>query len=224
MNTPPPNLFKFCPPRSSVAEFVASRKAANVFGCSSNLTCTTTTISSTKLSSNLNAVSKNLENARKITHIISLLRDTHLNFNKIQNLQKNRLRYLQNLIRKKNKIISQLSNQLELSNKTKTLNKFSNNKNKYLGVIRCNHVIRTILGSEKFVRRRLAELCALHKTEYIYCATCTGEEREDISQMLLKMFLTRVIIYKKNKRFEFLTEEEAQQAQTLIYNYLKNEY
>jgi hypothetical protein len=222
MNSPP-KLFEFCKPRLSASEFSAmSRKPCNepTFGRVSNLTCTTTTVTSTRIT----AVSKNLDTVRKISNVISSLRDTHLNFNKIQNLQKKRLKHLQNLVKRKNEIISQLATQLELFSNAKSLN--SNLKicqNKYLGVVRCNNVIRTVFGSEKFVRRRLAELCTLHKAEYIYCAICTGEERQQISQLLSSTFLTRVIVYEKNRRFEFLQEDEAHKAQTLIIDYFNNE-
>ncbi|UZE89802.1 BV/ODV-E26 [Parapoynx stagnalis nucleopolyhedrovirus] len=231
MNAPPPKLFDFCPPQLSVTEFAASRKPPNAvsFGCVSSLTCTTTTITSTKLQA-ASPVTKNLENVRKISCIISSLRNTHLNFNKIQNLQKKRLKHLRNLIRKKNRIISQLVDELELVNKLKNTNLTRSNNNisdgksnKYLGIVRCSNIIRTVYGREKFVRRRLAELCTLHKAEYIYCAICTGHERQHIAQLLLDTYLTRVIVFEKNRRFEFLKDDEALEAKRLILDFFNNE-
>jgi Virus envelope protein E26 len=227
MNAPPPKLFDFCPPQLSVMDFAASRKPPNAvsFGCVSSLTCTTTTITSTRLqaATATNPDATKLENVRKISGIISCLRNTHLNFNKIQSLQKKRLRHLQNVIRKKNKIISQLADELELVNKFKNTNISNGKNNKYLGIVRCSNTIRTVYGREKFVRRRLAELCTLHKAEYIYCATCTGQERQHIAQLLLDTYSTRVIVYEKNRRFEFLKNDEAVEAKKLILDYLNNE-
>ncbi|ANF29770.1 bv/odv-e26 [Catopsilia pomona nucleopolyhedrovirus] len=192
-----------------------------------------------------NDFNNDVENARKIECVILSLRNTHLNFNKIQKLQKKRLRHLQNLIKNKNETISQLIAQLELfkplllsssksknnSNSTKNGNNINNNGSngngagKYLGVVKCANIIRTVTGGEKFVRRRLAELCTLHNGEHIYCQkrADTENDRLNIGKLLETEYGASVILYEKSKRFEFIKQTDVDVAKCLILNYLHHE-
>lgn len=127
--------------------------------------------------------------------------------------------YLQKLIEQKNQIITNLIKKVKKSKQ--------NVKSKYLGVVRCENVIRTITGSEKFVRRRLAELCTLHKAELIFCCSRLDceKDRSRLADVLRKIYGKSVIIYEGNRRFEFLKLTDALTIQCSISNILqRHEY
>ncbi|AGA16171.1 bv/odv-e26 protein [Thysanoplusia orichalcea nucleopolyhedrovirus] len=188
---------------------------------------TRTVTSSTTVTSVVPVKINHQEERQKICHIISTLRNKHLNFNKIQSVHKRKLRYLQNLLRKKNGIIAELVRKLEsLEKKTathKNINKAAHWK--YFGVVRCENTIRTIIGNEKFVRRRLAELCTLYNAENLFCQTrANGEkDRQALASLLTAEFGSRVIVYENSRRFEFLNPNEIVNGIHLIIKHLQNE-
>nr|AFS52011.1 DekiORF134 [Dendrolimus kikuchii nucleopolyhedrovirus] len=215
-------------PRLSVADFASIRKRPFIAtnGCATRqhttITSTTTTTTTTR----------SKETTQKIAHVILSLRNTHLNFNKIQAIQKKRLRHLQNLIRLKNETISQLVKRLE--NRTQFKSGCAKN-NKYLGVVQCDvvgggggSIIRTVSGGEKFVRRRLAELCAApppHTAQYLFCEPRrnTEEDRRHMASLLTAVYERRVIVYEKNRRFEFLKLDDVESAKRLLLKYLQGD-
>nr|BEV20874.1 budded virus/occlusion-derived virus envelope protein [Bombyx mori nucleopolyhedrovirus] len=187
----------------------------------------THTITSTTVAS---VIPKNYQERRqKICHIISSLRNTHLNFNKIQSVHKKKLRHLQNLLRKKNEIIAELVRKLESAQKkTTTTHRNISSKPahwKYFGVARCDNTIRTIIGNEKFVRRRLAELCTLYNAEYVFCqARADGDkDRQALASLLTAAFGPRVIVYENSRRFEFINPDEIASGKRLIIKHLQDE-
>ncbi|AOT85593.1 bv/odv-e26 [Cyclophragma undans nucleopolyhedrovirus] len=223
-------------PRLSVADFASIRKRpfAVPSGCATRQHHTTTTTITTVSSSSSSSSSTTTSNTTKnIAHVISSLRNTHLNFNKIQAIQKKRLRHLQNLIRLKNETISQLVKRLESRTQFKTGNAKNNN---YLGVVQCDagsssggSIIRTVSGGEKFVRRRLAELCAAtappHNAHYLFCGSRrnTEEDRRHMAKLLTAVYERSVIVYEKNRRFEFLKLDDAESAKRLLLKYLQDD-
>ena len=184
----------------------------------------THTITSTTVTS---VIPKNYQEKRqKICHIISSLRNTHLNFNKIQSVHKKKLRHLQNLLRKKNEIIAELVRKLESAQKKTTHRNISKPAQwKYFGVVRCDNTIRTIIGNEKFVRRRLAELCTLYNAEYVFCqARADGDkDRQALASLLTAAFGSRVIVYENSRRFEFINPDEIASGKRLIIKHLQDE-
>nr|WRK23127.1 odv-e26 [Bombyx mori nucleopolyhedrovirus] len=186
----------------------------------------THTITSTTVAS---VIPKNYQEKRqKICHIISSLRNTHLNFNKIQSVHKKKLRHLQILLRKKNEIIAELVRKLESAQKRTTTHRNISSKPahwKYFGVVRCENTIRTIIGNEKFVRRRLAELCTLYNAEYVFCqARADGDkDRQALASLLTTAFGSRVIVYENNRRFEFINPDEIASGKRLIIKHLQDE-
>lgn len=188
----------------------------------------THTITSTTVAS---VIPKNYQEKRqKICHIISSLRNTHLNFNKIQSVHKKKLLHLQNLLRKKNEIIAELVRKLESAQKkTTTTHRNISSKPaahwKYFGVVRCDNTIRTIIGNEKFVRRRLAELCTLYNAEYVFCqARADGDkDRQALASLLTAAFGPRVIVYENSRRFEFINPDEIASGKRLIIKHLQDE-
>ncbi|AKN81077.1 BV/ODV-E26 [Lonomia obliqua multiple nucleopolyhedrovirus] len=229
------NCSPFRLPCLSVAEFAASKKfAASSFGGGhgggTHQTLTTTTIATTTTTTAAGVENrlKRFENARKISHIISTLRETYVKFQKIQILHRQRVKQLKNLLKSKNEkilqLIRQINKQKPLSaariscKKAKANSKYSR---KYLGIVRCDNVIRTLTGSEHFVRRRIAEVCTLSKGEYVYCELYCGNERELIAKLLNDKFNTRVIVYDKSRKFEFLKKTDAFEAKHLILNHLQ---
>nr|AGX01108.1 BV/ODV-E26 [Bombyx mori nucleopolyhedrovirus]AGX01363.1 BV/ODV-E26 [Bombyx mori nucleopolyhedrovirus] len=188
----------------------------------------THTITSTTVAS---VIPKNYQEKRqKICHIISSLRNTHLNFNKIQSVHKKKLQHLQNLLRKKNEIIAELVRKLESAQKkTTTTHRNISSKPaahwKYFGVVRCDNTIRTIIGNEKFVRRRLAELCTLYNAEYVFCqARADGDkDRQALASLLTAAFGPRVIVYENSRRFEFINPDEIASGKRLIIKHLQDE-
>ncbi|ABL75960.1 Mv-ORF8 peptide [Maruca vitrata nucleopolyhedrovirus] len=178
----------------------------------------THTVTTNTIAANVNRQ----ENRQKICHMISSLHNIHFNFNKIQFVHKKKLRYLQNLLRKKNETIAGLAKKLESAQK-KTTHKPTHWK--YFGVVRCKNTIRTIIGNEKFVRRRLVELCTLFKAEYVFCqARADGDkDRQTLANLMTATFGSRVIVYENNRRFEFNDPEEIASAKRLIIKHLQNE-
>lgn len=97
--------------------------------------------------------------------------------------------------------------------------------NKYFGVAKCDNTIRTIVGNEKFVRRRLAELCTLHHAEQVFCqARADGDkDRQMLANLLTSAFNSKVIVYEKNRKFEFLNLNEIVDGKQIVLEYFKNE-
>lgn len=233
------------PPRLTVAQFATLKQfslplSPLIFCTTTTTTSTTsaittaaaaTTTSKTRLTipTTGSLVSQCVDNEKKISQIIATLQDTHLNFNKIKWLHKKRLDQLKKQLHRKNKIIVQLETSLKNQQERQQCVLNKNNKpskpsRRYFGVVRAGNVIRTIVGREVFVRRRIAELCLhLSEAEKLWCHVSDGKEREHIASLFAANADTRqAIVYEKNRRFEFLTRENTATAIQLILDYLKD--
>ncbi|BAE72426.1 ODV-E26 [Hyphantria cunea nucleopolyhedrovirus] len=82
----------------------------------------------------------------RIAQIIAQLQKTRLNFSKLSQLQRKRVRNMQRLIRKKNNVIATLMARLNVRHDVKT---------KHFAVGIFKNVVYTTSGSEQFVRQRI---------------------------------------------------------------------
>ncbi|AGR57174.1 ODV-E26 [Choristoneura rosaceana nucleopolyhedrovirus] len=160
--------------------------------------------------------SKSNDSDEKMEQIIAQLQKTRLNFSKLSQLQKKRLRNMQKLIRRKNSVIAILASRLNTRRCAKT---------KHFAVTICKNVVYTTSGSKKFVEQRVEKLCAIGGEQVFSArrANC-ARDRLRVAKALAVSLGTGVIASATNKRFEIRDAEKLISAKFIIKQVLHNGY
>lgn len=149
-------------------------------------------------------------NEDRLTQIVAQLQKTRLNFSKLSQLQRRRVRNMQKLIRKKNGVIANLAARLNTRKRTK-----------HFAVTIRKNVIHTTSGSEQFVRRRVSELCA-NGGEQVFCARRAdcARDRRRVAKALATALGAGVVASAANKRFEIEDTEKLVSAKLIVQQVL----
>lgn len=137
-------------------------------------------------------LSKNERSDQILAQVIAQLQKTRLSFSKLSQLQRKRVRNLQRRLRKKNSLISALSKRLGAPGRA----------TRHFSVTLCKNVFYTTSGSEQFVRRRAARLCAAGG-EQLFCArrADVAGDRRRLAEALTTSLGAGVTTGADNKRF-----------------------
>ncbi|ABF50362.1 odv-e26 [Antheraea pernyi nucleopolyhedrovirus] len=145
-----------------------------------------------------------------IAQVIAQLQKTRICFNKLSRLQRKRVRNMQKLLRKKNTIIANLTAQLNNQQRVK-----------HFAAVLCKNVVCTVSGSEKFVDRRVADLCAAGG-ERVFCGRRTdcARDRQRLAEALAASLRAGVVARASNKRFKILEADKVASAKLIVQQVL----
>nr|UIX56262.1 HycuOrf-136/ODV-E26 [Hyphantria cunea nucleopolyhedrovirus]UIX56408.1 HycuOrf-136/ODV-E26 [Hyphantria cunea nucleopolyhedrovirus] len=158
-------------------------------------------------------LSESDDNNKRIAQIIAQLQRTRLNFFKLSQLQKRRVRNMQKLIRKKNNVIATLVARLNARHDVKT---------KHFAVGIYKNVVYTTSGSEQFVRQRIKKMGG----EQVFLARRVDCERDRrrIAEALTAALGAGVVVLGTNKRFEVTDPDKVISAKLIVQQVLHNGY
>lgn len=145
----------------------------------------------------------------RIAQMIVQLKKTRLNFSKLSQLQRKRVRNMQNLIRKKNNVIAALEAKLDTHRKP----------TKHFAVVMCKNIVYTISGSKQFVRQRVENLKGGQQVFFARRANCENDRRR-IAEALTTALGSGVVTRAFNKRFEIDNAEKLLSAKLIIQQVL----
>lgn len=149
----------------------------------------------------------------RIAQIIAQLQKTRLNFSKLSQLQRKRVRNMQRLIRKKNNVIATLMARLNVRHDVKT---------KHFAVGIFKNVVYTTSGSEQFVRQRIEKMGG----EQVFLARRAdcARDRRRIAEALTTSLGAGVVVHGTNKRFEVTDADKVVSAKLIVQQVLHNGY
>lgn len=165
-------------------------------------TCTyvKTVVTTTTLSDNYD---------EKIAQVIAQLKRTRLNFSKLSQLQRKRVRNMQKLIRKKNNTIAALEAKLDTHRKP----------TRHFAVVMCKNIVYTMSGSKQFVRQRMKNLNDGQQVFFAQRVNCENDRRR-IAEALTTALGSGVVARASNKRFEIVDTEKLVSAKLIIQQVL----
>ncbi|ALR71682.1 occlusion-derived virus envelope protein [Anticarsia gemmatalis multiple nucleopolyhedrovirus] len=194
---------------------IASPKRAAALGAIQSSTFVKTVVTTTTVSTTSEKNLVNQEHQDRIAQVIAQLQKTRLDFTKLTQLQKRRVKNMQRLVRKKNNIIANLAAQLDRQQAERARG------SKYFAVMLSKNVLLTMSGSEQFVRQRVADVSAAGG-EQVFCARRKNciRDRERISKALETSLGSGVVARAANKRFEIVEADKIVSAKLIAQQVL----
>jgi hypothetical protein len=155
------------------------------------------------------------DHQNRIAQVIAQLQKTRLDFTKLSQLQRRRVRKMQKLVIKKNNIIADLSEQLDKHQTERVRG------NKHFAVMLSKNVLITMSGSEQFVRQRVADVSATGG-EKVFCArrkNCV-RDRQRIAKALETSLGSGVVVCADNKHFKIVEADKIVSAKLIAQQVL----
>ncbi|AJD09289.1 occlusion-derived virus envelope protein [Condylorrhiza vestigialis mutiple nucleopolyhedrovirus] len=197
------------PPKMLPGPIISSERAA-ALGAIHSSTFVKTIVTTTTVSATSKNELINQEYQDRIVQVIAQLQKTRLDFTKLTQLQKRRVKNMQRLVRKKNTIIANLAAQLDRQQAERVRG------NKHFAVMLSKNVLLTMSGSEQFVRQRVADISATGG-EQVFCAhrkNCV-RDRQRIAKALEASLGSGVVARAANKRFEIVEADKIVSAKLI---------
>ncbi|AAQ91710.1 occlusion-derived virus envelope protein [Choristoneura fumiferana DEF multiple nucleopolyhedrovirus] len=194
---------------------IVSPKRAAELGAIQSSTFVKTVVTTTTVSTTSEKSLVNQEHQDRIAQVIAQLQKTRLDFTKLTQLQKRRVKNMQKLVRKKNNIIANLAAQLDKKHAERARG------NKHFAVMLSKNVLLTMSGSEQFVRQRVADVSAAGG-EQVFCARRKNciRDRERIAKALETSLGSGVVARAANKRFEIVEADKIVSAKLIAQQVL----